>query len=104
MLVAPLALGFFGETGQFEAFVVFHLIGVVGNEMLRLAEGGLDAVFHRTVALTVIPFGRSVHGLHQHHGHTLWSRHAIVIVGKPGECQTLQERAHLTCHITKINR
>ena len=58
MLVAILALGFFGETTEFKAVVVIHLIGVVGYDTLWLAEGCLDTMLHRAVALTIAPVGR----------------------------------------------
>ena len=51
-------LHFCSSSSIFIAVVVLHLIGVVGYDMLRLAEGRLDTELHRSVALTVAPVGR----------------------------------------------
>ena len=80
MGIAPLTLCLFREASKFIAVVVLHLIGVVCNDALWLAECPCDAELHAAVAVAVVSLRCSVHGLNQNHQHLLWGSHAVVVI------------------------
>ena len=94
----------FGETAQFVVAVFRHLASVVSDDTFGFAKGGGDAPFHRAEVVAVVALRRTVHRLYEHHGHTLGSRQAVVVVREPWESQTFQEGTHLSRHLTEIDR